>query len=126
MSVATRPLKCSRCGHQWSDLVDDHGEGRCPTPHCPKCSSQDFRIVQTQNLYRQSGMEQEAKAAWDKADSANHFIVCVKGEFVCILNPPTMMPMCKAEALNLAAWLVALADPDGTKFKQMLEQVTNS
>jgi hypothetical protein len=41
---------------------------------------------------------------------SNRFLVAVHGERVQLLNPPKR-PITKKEALNLAAWLVALADP---------------
>lgn len=54
----------------------------------------------------------------------NRFLVSVICEMVVIFNPPRA-PISKDEALNLAAWLVALADTDG-KFNEILQAVTNT
>jgi hypothetical protein len=61
------------------------------------------------------------------SDIANLFLVSMLApERVAILNPPRH-PMTRAEALNLAAWLVAIADnkggAPGGDFDRSLRQV---
>lgn len=60
--------------------------------------------------------------------SANKFLVAVRGDDqVLVLNPP-VGPITKADALNLAAWLVALADddPERATFNELLNEVLSS
>jgi hypothetical protein len=56
-------------------------------------------------------------------DSGNRFLVGVKGDHICILNPPTTMPITRLQALNLAAWIVCLADPKREQFDQLVEEI---
>jgi hypothetical protein len=42
---------------------------------------------------------------------------------IAILRPPGAAPMTKGRALNLAAWLVALADPTRARFDELLAAV---
>ena len=44
-------------------------------------------------------------------DVTNKFIVSVRGDDVVLMAPP-LEPFSKHDALVLAAWLVAIADPD--------------
>lgn len=60
-------------------------------------------------------------------DTANHFLVGAQGETLVILNPPGR-PITRREALNLAAWLVVLADvvqpdPDGKEFARLVAEI---
>ena len=48
------------------------------------------------------------------------------GPNITILLSRGAQPMSKDEALNLAAWLVALADPLEEKFPAILEEVMSS
>ena len=57
-------------------------------------------------------------------DTMNKFMVAVRGEQVLLLRPP-LAPMTKADALNLAAWLVAIADDEDT-FDAVLAAVKNT
>ena len=56
-------------------------------------------------------------------DATNRFLVGVQGDYIRVLAqlPPMMT---KADALNLAAHLVALAD-DHNEFPKLLEAVQN-
>lgn len=49
-------------------------------------------------------------------DTTNRFLVGARGDSVIIMRRPNA-ELSKEDALNLAAWLVALADPDGEEFK---------
>lgn len=55
----------------------------------------------------------------------NKFLVGVgPGDKISILKP-LVLSMTREDALNLAAWLVALADEEG-RFPAILEEVQNS
>lgn len=56
-------------------------------------------------------------------DTTNKFMVCAKGNEFAMLRQPGNMS--RDDALNLAAWLVAMADRDG-KFPAILEAVQNT
>jgi len=58
-------------------------------------------------------------------DTTNKFIVALKGEEVLIIAPPHT-PLSKADALLLAAWLVALAEEDEGEFAAVLAAVQNT
>jgi hypothetical protein len=58
-------------------------------------------------------------------DTFNKFMVGVQADKVVILNIVGPSYLSKDEALNLAAWLVSLADPGGEKFTDMLSAVQN-
>jgi hypothetical protein len=59
-------------------------------------------------------------------DTTNQFGVCASGNgSIGILVPPRGM-LTKQQALTLAAWLVALADPLGEEFQNILEAVQNT
>jgi len=55
-------------------------------------------------------------------DSANHFGVAVSGEQFGIMKMPVRW-LARDEAINLAAWLRALADPDGKEFNRVLAEI---
>jgi hypothetical protein len=59
-------------------------------------------------------------------DISNRFLVGYKGEWLCILQPPTTIPIPREDALNLAAWIVCLADPSGKDFQRVVEAIKNS
>jgi hypothetical protein len=40
-----------------------------------------------------------------------------------VIAAPELRPLTQEEALNLAAWLVALSDPDGSKFQVVLDEI---
>lgn len=63
----------------------------------------------------------------------NEFLVGARGDRVVIMAPypglGTRMPpvtLDREQALELAAWLVCVADPGGQRFEQVLELVANS
>lgn len=56
-------------------------------------------------------------------DAANHFFVGVQGDKIVTLRGS--LRLSRDEALNLAAWLVVLADRDD-EFGLLLEKVQNS
>jgi hypothetical protein len=58
-------------------------------------------------------------------DTFNKFAVGVQGDKITIFNIVGPARISNDEALNLAAWLVSLADPDGEKFTDMLSAVQN-
>jgi hypothetical protein len=51
----------------------------------------------------------------------NEFLVGIVAGDIMILRPKQRMT--KKEALNLAAWIVALADPSGERWDKVLEAV---
>lgn len=53
------------------------------------------------------------------------FMVAMQGDKIVIMRPPTR-PLTIDEALNLAAWLVALSDPLGERFNKMLQAVLST
>lgn len=60
----------------------------------------------------------------DTIDTVNYQLVSAFQDRIVIMAPwHTMTP---AKALLHAAWLVALADPDGTEFPKILDAVRNA
>jgi len=57
-------------------------------------------------------------------DIGNKWLVGSNGDSIVILNPPSRLT--KEEALVLAAWLVALADPAGEDFTEIMEAVAST
>jgi hypothetical protein len=63
----------------------------------------------------------------DEIDIFNRYGVALHGDKLVFLNPPyPREPLSRADALVLAAWLVALADPSQDKFPKVLEAVCNT
>lgn len=58
-------------------------------------------------------------------DTFNKHMVGMQAGKITILNPPRGQ-IDKEDALVFAAWIVAIADPTGEKFKEALEAVTNT
>jgi len=58
-------------------------------------------------------------------DATNKFFVGSRADGVMILRQP-VGPLSQADALNLAAWLVALADPSEDEFPAMLAAVRST
>lgn len=62
-------------------------------------------------------------------DTSNKFAVGLKEPLIVVHNHDLMFPggahllLKKADALNLAAWLVTIADPAGEEFKKILEEI---
>jgi hypothetical protein len=61
----------------------------------------------------------------DQIDAMNDHLVGVNGSGVVIVVPPTA-PMGRDEALRLAAWLVAVADPGGERFEEIRNAVLST
>jgi hypothetical protein len=57
-------------------------------------------------------------------ETFNKFLVGASGRGLTIMNPPRG-PMTTDDALLLAAYLVAMADPGGDQFKPVLDAVLN-
>jgi hypothetical protein len=64
-------------------------------------------------------------AAESDIDTANRFMVACQGDLVIVMAPP-MLPMTRDFALNLAAYLVCMADPLGERFAQVLKAVQST
>jgi hypothetical protein len=63
----------------------------------------------------------------DQADTANKYLVGARGDALVMLRPPLVgEPISKVDALMLAAWLVALADPIGGGFDRALDAVLST
>jgi hypothetical protein len=60
----------------------------------------------------------------DKIETINDHLVCSNGDSIIIRMPPHGA-MSKADALRLAAWLVAIADETGEEFQKVLHAVMN-
>lgn len=56
-------------------------------------------------------------------DTSNQFAVGVKTDGLVAVNRPVMGVMTRAEALNLAAWIVALSDPTGKEFWNIVARI---
>lgn len=59
----------------------------------------------------------------EKPDTLNKFMVAGQGDKVVIMNFPPRRRLSREEALSLAAWIVALADPSGKDFQVYLDAV---
>lgn len=60
-------------------------------------------------------------------DTTNRFMVGGVGDEILILAPPMAgLPISRELALNLAAWLVALADFEDDRFPEVLEAVRST
>lgn len=68
------------------------------------------------------------QAGLQTRDTSNKFAVGVKGDgrIWIILVHRLIEPISKDDALNLAAWLVALTDPEGKEFGKILEVIRKS
>jgi hypothetical protein len=56
-------------------------------------------------------------------DTSNQFAVGVNGLGNVVVNSPLGGALTPAQALNLAAWIVALVDPEQECFKLMLDAI---
>ena len=55
-------------------------------------------------------------------NTANDYLVGVRGDRIVFLRPPVgVIP--KDEALRIAAWIVALVDPEHGRFQEVLDAV---
>lgn len=55
----------------------------------------------------------------------NKYLVGARGDKIAIQNPPRG-DMTRDDALELAAWIVAIADPVGNDFKKKFDEVCES
>lgn len=58
-------------------------------------------------------------------ETLNQFIVAANGDCIVVMHPPNT-PLTKEEALNLAAYLVALADPTHERFAKVLKAIEST
>ena len=61
----------------------------------------------------------------DSINTANDFMVGVTGSGVLIMFPPTKAIQ-KEDAIRLAAWILALADPDLERFNIVFEAMMST
>lgn len=59
-------------------------------------------------------------------DTFNIAMVAAHGEFITVMNPIVMRQMTKEQALVVAAWIVALADPGNEQFSKILVEVCST
>jgi hypothetical protein len=59
-------------------------------------------------------------------DTGNLFLVGVRGDGMVSIGLIGCAPFPKSAALNLAAWLVVLTDPEQKEFQRMLEAIKNT
>ena len=59
-----------------------------------------------------------------KIDTTNKYLVALRGDYVAVMLPIRTAKMTVDEAINLAAWLVALTDK--RKFEKTYEAVINT
>ncbi len=65
-------------------------------------------------------------------DTANRFMVGLAGDGIAIRGSAQLIrglarrPLSKDDALNLAAWLVAMADPTDERFPAILQAVRST
>jgi hypothetical protein len=85
-------------------------------------TSGDSKIKEAVTLAAEVERVQEERG---RPDTTNYFAVGVQGETIRVLRTGTLTALTKAEALNLAAHLVALAD-DKDEFDKLLEAVQSS
>ena len=60
------------------------------------------------------------------SDTANIFLVATDAAGERVVLCPTGGAVSRAEALNMAAWIVALVDPEQKDFKRLLETIGNT
>ena len=60
-----------------------------------------------------------------KIDTMNRFLVTLHGDNVVMMSPPRG-PFSKADALLLAAWIVALAAAERDEFEAVLDAVEST
>ena len=61
-----------------------------------------------------------------KIDTTNRYLVAAKADGSVVIMFQPLRAMSKNDALLLAAWLVAIADPLGDDFKAVLEAVQST
>lgn len=70
-------------------------------------------------------MSEPASTPRTRIDAANRFCVSANGEYLRVLMPPMRhVEITRGEAVNLAAWLCAMAGPDSrTDLDRTLEAI---
>ena len=63
MTLETHSFKCKRCGHKWSDQLDDAIE---IYRQCPGCGTLTNRTVGTFTLPLSMGCDPAFPTAWDR------------------------------------------------------------
>jgi hypothetical protein len=58
-------------------------------------------------------------------DSGNHFGVAASGEQFGIMKMPVRW-LARDEAINLAAWLMVMADPTGEAFERVVKEIVKA
>lgn len=86
--------------------------------YCKICGNPETECHEQVLAYR----KRRAKSG---IDTTNLFAVSIHDDEIILLNPPRS-PMSKDTALNLAAYLVALADHGDIPFRRILEAVQNA
>jgi argininosuccinate lyase len=61
----------------------------------------------------------------EEIETINDHLVSTNGDTITILMPP-MGPITKEQALRLAAWLAAMADPMGDRFEAVRAAIANT
>lgn len=69
--------------------------------------------------------ENTGPAGEEPVNTVNEFLVGIRGGDIIIGLPP-LRPITKDEALRLAAWLVAVADPTGDDFDKVRRAVLST
>ena len=59
----------------------------------------------------------------DVTDSSNAFCVCARGDGAIGVYALPLKHLSKAQALNLAAWLAVIADPEGKEFERVVKEI---
>lgn len=117
MSVVSTTLRCGFCGHEWEGIYVASSMQTDTVFTCPRCKS----------------LRGKPKCFSEPADTDNYFGVgldrtdesvtfCIPGlhaEKVFRLRGALPREM----ALNFAAWLVRVADPDGEDFQRLHEEI---
>lgn len=140
MAITTRHLRCGSCGQEFEGSWSDDSSVQPESARCPACGkrnqvrpkylpgapSADGRILGEETLAVRAGEKM--------VSSANHFNVRRMGEIVCFSiwqNQEGKTYELRGEfdrelALNLAAWIVAIADPEETNFLRVLQEITKT
>jgi hypothetical protein len=85
----------------------------------------DFMILNPDSSQGQVTRARKAPLLPPALDTANYFMVGVKGDEVVILRPKSG-PMTKAEAANLAKWLFVLSGESVDAFARGVKEIQKS
>lgn len=108
MSLVSTLIRCMNCQHEYAGMWDLDSKIQPLSSRCPKCGGAATQRANT-----------VAGAAFD---SGNLFEVCAQGDWI-IFNRPIMGRVAKKDALNWAAWVAALSDPDGREFLRVYNDI---